>query len=327
MHGPSVNPWVILVGAIAAGGIIVGAVQWQRWQRRQRGVRPPNTRNLLRPPGHHLSLRLEDYEQKLLSFMTIAVGSGAALAALGTLLVSPLLNSDVRTWIAANGWQHSLFSRPLLPAVLSSTLMLLGCLSGLIFGVERSLDCIKEMRKLYLGLRGEQAVAEALLEAAEYAYRAFHDFPGEKSPNGKPWNIDHVVVGPGGVFAIETKTRSKQKAPAGKQDHKVQYDGIALQFPWEDKPSTEYVEQAKRNAKSLEGYLGKATGMKVPVKPVLALPGWYVDTTTKPTTHVVRAMPETALATHLREQPRELSAEKIQQIAFQLDQKCRDVEF
>lgn len=37
--------------------------------------------------------------------------------------------------------------------------------------------------------------------------RSFHDFPA-----GKDWNIDHVAVGPGGVFAIETKTRSKRQS-------------------------------------------------------------------------------------------------------------------
>ena len=105
----------------------------------------------------------------------------------------------------------------------------------------------------------------------------------------------------------------------------MRYDGSTLQFPWGT--NRVYVEQAKRNAKTLAEFLGKATGMKTWVNPVLALPGWYVDLTTNPLDHSVRAMPETALAKHLRGLPRNHSDQQIQQIAFQLDQKCRDVEF
>jgi hypothetical protein len=55
------------------------------------------------------------------------------------------------------------------------------------------------------GLRGEQAVAEKLADRAVAAagYIVFHDLPAEKGR--KKWNVDHVVVGPGGVFALETK--------------------------------------------------------------------------------------------------------------------------
>ena len=46
-----------------------------------------------------------------------------------------------------------------------------------------------------------------------------------------------------------------------------------------------------------------------------------------PMEHAVRAMPETALASYLRNLPCFLSDQQIQQIAFQVEQKCRDVEF
>lgn len=47
---------------------------------------------------------------------------------------------------------------------------------------------------------GHSLVAEALSgpAVASAGYVTFHDVPG----NG-PWNIDHVVVGHGGVFVIE----------------------------------------------------------------------------------------------------------------------------
>jgi len=48
----------------------------------------------------------------------------------------------------------------------------------------RSFHWFTRARDLRLGLRGEQAVAEALNEAAQYGFRAFHDFPAER-------NVEH----------------------------------------------------------------------------------------------------------------------------------------
>lgn len=54
------------------------------------------------------------------------------------------------------------------------------------------------------GERGELRIAEILDDLRSSGYRAFHDLVGDG------YNIDHVVVGPAGVFAIETKFRSGQ---------------------------------------------------------------------------------------------------------------------
>ncbi len=57
-------------------------------------------------------------------------------------------------------------------------------------------------RNLNRGEVGERKVAEALDELRGLGYAPFHDLRREG------YNIDHVVVGPAGVFAIETKFRS-----------------------------------------------------------------------------------------------------------------------
>lgn len=317
MQAPSINLWSIPVGVAAALGVIGVILFWQRRQRRLRRERPPISKNLLRPPGHTLSIQLQDCQDRLVKYLAITAGAGAALSLFLTILAPILFNKEVRAWIAANGLQHSLFSRQLLPGVL----LVAGCLCGLVYGVARCLASIKQMRSFYLGLRGEQAVAEALLETAQQGYRSFHDFPADKN-----WNIDHVVVGPGGVFAIETKTRSKRKAPPGQRDQEVLYDGKVLAFPW--CRDTKAVTQAEANARGLAKYLRKSTGIdSVWVTGLLVIPGWYVSCTNRPLDHAVRAMPDTALAKHLQGLPRVLSDQQIQQIAFQVEQKCRDVEF
>ena len=60
----------------------------------------------------------------------------------------------------------------------------------------------RNFRRLNRGERGELRVAEILDDLRPAGYRAFHDLVGDG------YNIDHVVVGPAGVFAIETKFRS-----------------------------------------------------------------------------------------------------------------------
>ena len=57
-------------------------------------------------------------------------------------------------------------------------------------------------RRLLSGEVGELKVGEALEELRRLGYTPFHDLRRDG------YNIDHVVVGPAGVFAIETKFRS-----------------------------------------------------------------------------------------------------------------------
>src|SRR5207244_12405388 len=59
-----------------------------------------------------------------------------------------------------------------------------------------------EFRNLNLGEKGERRVSEVLRTLRDKDYVTFDDLLLEGV------NIDHVVVGPGGVFAIETKTYS-----------------------------------------------------------------------------------------------------------------------
>lgn len=60
----------------------------------------------------------------------------------------------------------------------------------------------KEFVQLNRGERGELCVAEVLDDLRGHGYRIAHDLKRDG------FNVDHVVVGPSGVFAIETKFRS-----------------------------------------------------------------------------------------------------------------------
>lgn len=66
------------------------------------------------------------------------------------------------------------------------------------------LRLIPRARRLVRGEKGELRVADVLDDLRPFGYRAFHDLVRDG------FNIDHVVVGPAGVFAVETKFRSGQ---------------------------------------------------------------------------------------------------------------------
>jgi hypothetical protein len=183
----------------------------------------------------------------------------------------------------------------------------------------RAFARMREVQHIRLGLRGEQAVAEVIYELGDWGFRAFHDFPG-----GKDWNIDHVAVGPRGVFLIETKARRRRKSRNGQAEHVIVYDGDTLRFPYcIDRKA---VPQAQQNAKWLSNYLTKKTGEPVDVKPIVVLPGWFIDPD-KNKDFPVKAMNATYLAGHLRRQGESIDPPQVRRIIAALDEKCRDVEF
>ncbi|MEP6972070.1 MAG: NERD domain-containing protein, partial [Betaproteobacteria bacterium] len=101
----------------------------------------------------------------------------------------------------------------------------------------------------------------------------------------------------------------------------VGYDGFVLRFPaWTtNKP----LEQAQRQAKWFSDWLCRATGVKVTALPVLALPGWYVERTAR---GVVRVFGGKELPGLLRTKGTTgLSPQDVQRIAFQVEQRCRNV--
>ena len=96
----------------------------------------------------------------------------------------------------------------------------------------------------------------------------YHDVPGEN------FNIDHVVVSPKGVFAVETKGYTKPAQLKGREGATVDYDGGSLQFPmWK---TSRPIEQADRQAAWLSKWVSSAAGLAVQAIPVVALPGWFV---------------------------------------------------
>jgi hypothetical protein len=139
----------------------------------------------------------------------------------------------------------------------------------LIYYSWKTLKLIKKRRLLRLGYDGEVAAGQELNQLMLDGYNIYHDFPADK------FNIDHIVVGPDSVYAVETKARSKPRAKGTRENHRVISNGRTLQFP--DYSSSNFIDQADQQAKWLQKWLNSAVGEAVKVKPIVLLPGWYVE--------------------------------------------------
>ncbi|WP_350645423.1 nuclease-related domain-containing protein [Pseudoalteromonas sp. G24-MNA-CIBAN-0072] len=126
--------------------------------------------------------------------------------------------------------------------------------------------------KLKLGRDAELAVASELIELQSHGYQVFHDIQADG------FNIDHLVVGPNGIFAIETKGRHKRIKDD--TNYKVKFENNHLAFPswFESKP----LEQAQKQANWVNKWLQEATGFNTQVFPVLCFPGWFVELKQRP---------------------------------------------
>lgn len=119
------------------------------------------------------------------------------------------------------------------------------------------------------GLAAERMTAQQLNRLIGPECIVLHDVPGEG------FNLDHVVIAPRAVYAIETKSFRKPAETRSGETFKVAYDGDKLTFP--DWSTSEPITQARRQAHWLSKFLRDALDMDIPVIPAVSLPGWWID--------------------------------------------------
>jgi hypothetical protein len=192
------------------------------------------------------------------------------------------------------------------------TLFLL--LSFFLFKIVKTMNYRNNLR---LGYEGELVTAQELNWLMPEGNYVFHDFQAGK------FNIDHIVVGPAGVFAVETKTRSKQVSGENQKDAKAIYTGNAIVFP--NYSDTKFLDQAKRQSKWLSNWLKSSTGEPVEVLPIISLPGWFVERKIGYDGMFV-VNPKQLKSIIKSKSILKIDGKKIQQIIHQLERKCRDIE-
>lgn len=293
---------------------IIGLLLWKRLRKSAAGERSPMDTKLLRPAGHSLMVRQDECLIDGLGVILILSLAGAFLGWMVSYTVPLFWGLLVNQFTLPQ-----LFSRPNSPRLFSLLLFELGLLGGVMFLFVRCLQSARNILALRLGLRGEQAVGEALADPriAVAGYRVFHDVPGDG-----PWNVDHVVVGPAGVFVLETKARTKRPGREGQAKHEVQFDGRTLRFPnWDDH---ETVQQVERNTEWVRKFLADFSPPELAFQPVVVIPGWYV---TSRGNYPVKAMNTTYLPTYIAGMKRRFEPEELKAVIRRLDERCRTLEF
>jgi hypothetical protein len=199
----------------------------------------------------------------------------------------------------------------------------LAFLSITILSVWRILGLWRKRQNYHLGWFGERLVAEKLAPLRFSGWRVFHDVPFVS--NGKPFNIDHVVVGEGGLFSIETKTRRKGGAPDDAAGHEVEFDGLALHWP-RQKNDESGLKQAERSATTLSAWVETEIGQKVPATPILVIPGWSLKLTGKLGRRPCRVDSANWIQNTFKGRSPCIPKATVDLLVLRLLAKCRDVE-
>lgn len=286
-----------LVGYLAAYCAAAAGV-WI-WQLKRRRDRPPVSEKLIRGPGESERRRLDRLDRLL--FLHLA---GGALA--------PLFAATAGLWFVAGlGDGARLF------ALIGLLVLLAAALYG---GGWWLLRIVRERHDLRRRWFAARAVAEAIEPLRARDFRVFHDVPATEA--APPFTIDHLMVGPSGVFVLKTIALDKRKGRPGLDEHKIVFDGHELIFPWAD--DARPLGLVREPAAWLDHWLVQLLGRRVPVQPVLVYPGWWVeDQAPQASIRVTNPLQVAALAAR---RDTVLTQEQIDLVAKHLESRCRDVE-
>lgn len=161
------------------------------------------------------------------------------------------------------------------------------------------------IERLKLGRDSEREVAAAFDQLRERGYRVFHDIPGPD------YNVDHLLVGPQGLFLVETRTRDRPARGVGR----IRYDGEALTVAG-TRGDRDPIQQVMAQARWVADLVSDASGRNCFVRPVMLFPGWLVERLAR-TTSVWVLNPKT-LAAVIDREPTRLGPEEIQLMASHL---------
>jgi len=313
--------WSGLAGEVVGCSVAIGALVWFHRAREklkeERAERAPQSEKILRPAGYSAMKKVDEAWEGAEWALAQMVG-GAVIGGLAWGSVFPVV------WAVALG-RVTVAQVAGVPQAWSILVSFFLGMIGALWGI-REFRVIgrlyEDARNWRLGLRGEQAVAEKLADRslAAAGYVVFHDLPAERAET--KWNVDHVVVGPGGIFVLETKARAKRRATRDQEESKVIFDGEKLQFPW----CVDWgaVNQVQRNAEWVGQLIKEYAPEGIAIQPVIVVPGWYVESMGN---YPVKAMNAKYLVGYLAGMKPVYEARELKGVVKRLDEVCRGLEF
>jgi len=254
---------------------------------RRSQTRTPFAELKRRQAGESLRIKLQELDERINDRVLLLMGLPFALALM-------ILYTHPQIW------------------VFPVTLVCVSTVWALIIG-KGLVRLTRERSNYQLGFDGERYVGEEPSRLAAEGFEIYHDVPFDG------FNIDHVLVGTAGVFAIETKTRRKPVDESGDKEYRVVFDGQCLQWPWG--AESHGIEQAFNNAQTLSKWLTSAVGDRVDVSAILTLPDWMVER--KAPGARVNVLNPKEIIQACGSTAAKLDQVLVRRICHQLDQKCR----
>ena len=205
-------------------------------------------------------------------------------------------------------WLRYLLAWPPMPVIMTVMAGAVGILA-----YQRIRRLIAGAEALRLGLHGEQTTGQFLQdELPPLGYRVFHDILGERG------NIDHVAIGPGGIFSIETKTVSKPE----RGNARVVFDGSRLTVNGLV-PDRDPIAQTKAGAAQLFRIFFEYAGREAPIRPVVLYPGWFVEQPFRPEVWVLN---EKGFVAFVRNETNKLKPDEVVVLASALERYMHNAE-
>ncbi|MEE1979013.1 nuclease-related domain-containing protein [Shewanella xiamenensis] len=289
------NNIVSVVIILSSMFVTIGVMYVLRKYRDATVTLPVDREQLTRIPAYGLQQQIQDLQLDLIGSMMMGL----------MIVCFPFAVSSIQAHIAIGKfpWVYALTG-----------------LMGLTYCSFKTWKNFSKLTKLRLGHTAEIATANELIGLQALGYQVFHDVQADG------FNIDHLVIGKNGVFAIETKGRHKRNKDlrqtngngSGKKGYEVFYKDGRLNFPsWTE---TKPIEQAERQAKWVSQWLTKATGSPVVATPALVFPGWYVTSQSKPPFPIVNHKQLVGTIPKLKTQ--DLTQQQVDSTIYQVAQRC-----
>jgi hypothetical protein len=240
----------------------------------------------LRNPGQSLDEEIRDLlDDKVFSYLWYAGGL---------------------TMLALTEWVGYLAEVPRSPWLYSSV-----AVAAMAWAAWRILPLKRRIKNLKLGRDGERAFGQFLEKLREEGAQVFHDIPGDQ------FNLDHVVISPQGIFAIETKTISKSHPQS-----KVTIRGDSV-FAGQVELRRNPIVQSRAQVAWLSRTLEASTGRSFPVKGVVVFPGWLVEWPTSDSQRDVWVLSGRELPSFLHREPIRMKPDEVSLAGFHLSRFIR----
>lgn len=168
---------------------------------------------------------------------------------------------------------------------------------------------VRRLKQAQWHREAKAMVGRAVGEIRQDNHVAFH---GVAVDDG---TIDHIVVGPKGVFVIQTLVTPAPAKAGRRSGDVVTYDGRGLRFP--HGADHRSIRHADALAEQLSRRLSEQLGDPVAARAVLALPGWQLKRISAEGISVVQPAQLDSFFEHVK--PRPLSEDAIHHISLLLD--------